>query len=104
MPGWFQKSCNPFSATSQPCELGTFASYSINVTGVEDIVAGISFTKKHNIRLVIKNKGHEYVSSNATRGHPPAIVSRKADFDFPPHSARQESRLEKVASLSGRTT
>lgn len=74
MPGWFQKSCNPFSALSQPCELGTYASYSINVTCAEDIAAGINFSKAHNIRLVIKNKGHEYVSTNNCSFSLPSII------------------------------
>lgn len=60
MPAWFQESCNPFSPTSQPCELGDYATYSINVTGAEDVIAGIKFAESHNVRLGIKNTGHEY--------------------------------------------
>jgi hypothetical protein len=57
---WFQnQSCDPFTASSQPCELGNYVSYSINVTKAADVVAGIDFAKDHNIRLVIKNTGHE---------------------------------------------
>jgi len=39
--------------------LGKYVSYSINVTGADDVVAGIKFAKANNIRLVIKNTGHE---------------------------------------------
>lgn len=53
------QSCDPFTPASQPCELGNYASYSINVTGVDDVLAGIQFAKENNIRLVIKNTGHE---------------------------------------------
>jgi hypothetical protein len=59
MPGWYQESCNPFSAATQPCELGDYASYSVNVKNVNDVVAGIQFSNDHNVRLVIKNTGHE---------------------------------------------
>ncbi|KAI1485515.1 FAD binding domain protein [Biscogniauxia mediterranea] len=62
MPAWFQESCNPFSPMSQPCELGDYASYSINVTDVKDVLAGIEFAKAHEVRLVVKNTGHEYVT------------------------------------------
>lgn len=62
MPAWFQESCNLFSLAFQPCKLENYASYSINVTGVEDIVAGIKFVKAHEIRLVVNNTGHEYVA------------------------------------------
>lgn len=53
------ESCDPFTPASAPCELGNYASYSINVTNVDDIVAGIQFAKEHKVRLVIKNTGHE---------------------------------------------
>lgn len=63
MLGWFQESCDPFSPTSQPRKLGNYVSYSIEVSGVEDIMAGIVFSKVHNAMVVIKNTGHEYFVS-----------------------------------------
>ncbi|KAI0172143.1 FAD binding domain protein [Hypoxylon sp. FL1284] len=68
MPAWFQASCNPFSPTSQPCELGNYASYSINVTSAEDVIAGINFAKAYNIRLVIKNTGHDLSGKSTGAG------------------------------------
>lgn len=57
---WFQnESCDPFTPSSQPCSLGNYASYSINVLHAEDVVSGISFARNYNVRLVIKNTGHE---------------------------------------------
>lgn len=58
-PAVQNQSCNPYTPTGRPCELGNYASYSINVTGAEDIIAGITFAKEKNVRLVIKNTGHE---------------------------------------------
>lgn len=55
-------SCVPFTPASQPCETGNYASYSINVTVANDAIAGIRFARENNIRLVIKNTGHEYDS------------------------------------------
>ena len=37
------QSCNPFTPTTKPCELGNYAVYSINVTGANDVIAGIQF-------------------------------------------------------------
>lgn len=51
--------CNPFTAQKQPCTLGNYAVYSINVTGPLDVQEGIRFAREHNIRLTIKNTGHE---------------------------------------------
>lgn len=58
-PAFQNQSCDPFTPTDQPCELGNYVSYSINVTEAADVVAGIKFAAEKNIRLVIKNTGHE---------------------------------------------
>lgn len=58
-PYYQGQSCNPYTPASQECTLGNYASYSINVTGASDVVAGIKFAHNHNVRLVIKNTGHE---------------------------------------------
>ncbi|KAI1119785.1 hypothetical protein F5Y10DRAFT_290963 [Nemania abortiva] len=68
MPGWFQESCNPFSPTSQPCELGDYASYSINVGSVNDVIASIRFSQTHNVRLVVKNTGHDATGKSTGTG------------------------------------
>lgn len=54
-------SCVPYTPESQPCLMGNYASYSINVLSAQDAIAGIEFARQHNIRLVVKNTGHEYV-------------------------------------------
>lgn len=59
-PVWANGSCDPFTDPSTPCLLGNYVRYAINVTDLAHIVAGIKFVKKHNIRLVIRNTGHEY--------------------------------------------
>jgi hypothetical protein len=51
--------CDPMGAREDPCEVGRYAQYTINVTKPLDISAGLAFAKKHNIRLVVKNTGHE---------------------------------------------
>jgi len=55
----FAQGCDPYPPIEKSCELGNYVSYSINVTGADDVVAGIEFAKANNIRLVIKNTGHE---------------------------------------------
>jgi hypothetical protein len=61
-----QQMCNPFEAPSVPCALGILPVYAINATTASDIAAGVRFARKNNIRLVIKNTGHEYVSCCAS--------------------------------------
>lgn len=60
MNAYYQnQSCDPFTAAEKPCELGNMAVYSIDVTTPDDVIAGIEFAKKHNIRIQVKNSGHE---------------------------------------------
>ncbi|KAL8881457.1 MAG: hypothetical protein Q9198_001347 [Flavoplaca austrocitrina] len=60
MNPWQQNgSCDPFTPRSSPCLLGNYVEYSIRVTSWKDVAAGIQFAQKKNIRLVIKNTGHE---------------------------------------------
>ena len=60
MRPYFQNaSCSPFYEVDKPCTLGNYAVYSVAVTSPEDVVAGMKFAEEHNIRLVIRNTGHE---------------------------------------------
>lgn len=58
-PYWQNQSCDPFTPSTTACNLGNYVSYSIAVAGPGDVKAGIEFSTRHNIRLVIKNTGHE---------------------------------------------
>ena len=62
MDPWVQnRSCDPFTPREQPCTLGNYVNYAINVSCAADALAGVQFAQKNNIRLVIKNTGHESV-------------------------------------------
>ena len=62
MAGYFQnRSCDPFTPETKRCELGNYVDYAINVSSASDAAAGLRFAQERNIRLVIKNTGHEYV-------------------------------------------
>ena len=68
MMPWFQNgTCDPFHPESQPCTLGNLVEYSINVSSTADVAAGLQFAQSKNIRLAIKNTGHEYVSIESSR-------------------------------------
>lgn len=53
------QSCDPFTAVSRPCVLGNYASYAVNVSSSDDVIAAVKFAHAHNIRFVIHNTGHE---------------------------------------------
>jgi hypothetical protein len=58
-PYFANQSCDPFTAQDKPCVLGNYVSYAVNVSSTDDAVATLEFAKSNNIRLVIRNTGHE---------------------------------------------
>ncbi|KAI4123187.1 MAG: hypothetical protein LQ338_005399 [Usnochroma carphineum] len=69
MNPWQQNaSCDPFTPETSPCLLGNYVEYSIKVTSWQDVAAGIQFAQKKNVRLVIKNTGHDYLGKSTGRG------------------------------------
>lgn len=60
--------CDPFTPRSQPCELGDYASYVVDVRGAADVVAAVNFARTHNVRLAIKNTGHDYLGKSTGKG------------------------------------
>ncbi|KAL4803340.1 hypothetical protein BDV18DRAFT_166365 [Aspergillus unguis] len=50
------------------CRLGPAPVYSINATEPEDLAAGISFARDNNIRLVVRNTGHDILGRSAGYG------------------------------------
>ncbi|KAI2627948.1 FAD-binding domain-containing protein [Hypomontagnella submonticulosa] len=65
-------SCNPFLGPDAPCTLGFHVAYTINATDASDFQAAVQFVKKHNIRLVIRNTGHDYLGKS-TGAHALAV-------------------------------
>ncbi|KAK6082379.1 long-chain-fatty-acid-CoA ligase [Seiridium cupressi] len=69
MSYWFQNStCDPWTDRKSPCELGNLAVYSINVSSPADVAAGVKFAHENNIRLTIKNTGHDYTGKSVGQG------------------------------------
>lgn len=58
---WANNSCDPFTTQSTTCQLGNYVSYSVDVAGVDDIISTLQFATENNVRLVVRNTGHEYV-------------------------------------------
>ena len=57
-PFFANQSCDPFLPQDNPCGLGNYVNYAVNVSEPSDIVKGLASATEHNIRLVIRNTGH----------------------------------------------
>lgn len=51
-------SCNPLDVVGN-CGIGSYVQYAINVTKDADVRAGLTFAQEHNVRLLVRNTGHE---------------------------------------------
>ncbi|QKX55465.1 uncharacterized protein TRUGW13939_02558 [Talaromyces rugulosus] len=67
-PYWQNKSCDPFTSPSNPCTLGNYVDYTANISSAEDVSQALQFAQKHNVRVVIKNTGHDYVGKSTGKG------------------------------------
>lgn len=57
-------SCNPWLDPHTPCTLGSHVVYNVNATAVSHLHAAVAFARDHNIRLVIRNTGHDYLGKS----------------------------------------
>ncbi|KAI0973506.1 FAD binding domain protein [Xylaria arbuscula] len=62
-----QTHCNPFTDPASVCTVGNYVDYTINVSSAADVAAGLNFAQKNNIRIVIKNTGHDYLGKSTGR-------------------------------------
>ncbi|KAI1417801.1 FAD-binding domain-containing protein [Hypoxylon sp. FL1857] len=67
-PYWLNNSCSPYLEPNPSCTLGNIAVYAINVDGPETVAAGLKFARERNIRLSIKNTGHDYIGRSNGQG------------------------------------
>lgn len=65
---WQNNSCNALLGPDGTCVLGNIASYAINVSSSKDVIAGVKFAAANNIRLTIKNTGHDFLGRSAGQG------------------------------------
>ncbi|KAK2604071.1 hypothetical protein N8I77_007030 [Diaporthe amygdali] len=73
---WNNNSCNPFDSAlamntdhdTSSCTLGNLAQYAIKVTDAESVIAGVKFARDRNIRLTVKNTGHDFLGRSMGKG------------------------------------
>lgn len=56
---WANQSCDPFTPREAQCVIGTYVQYAVNASDADQVAKTVMFASEKNIRLVIKNTGHE---------------------------------------------
>ncbi|KAG9623615.1 FAD/FMN-containing isoamyl alcohol oxidase MreA, partial [Aureobasidium melanogenum] len=67
-PFFANQSCDPFQPRSAQCVIGTYVQYAINVSCASDVINALNFAIDHNIRLVVRNTGHDYNGKSTGAG------------------------------------
>ncbi|KAK4951391.1 hypothetical protein LTR10_010365 [Elasticomyces elasticus] len=67
-PFFTNNSCDPFLPRNASCSLGNYVSYAVNASCASDFQKAIAFIRHHNIRLVIRNTGHDYNGKSTGAG------------------------------------
>jgi len=57
-----------FLGNNGTCTVGGFPEYTVNATTVADIQLAVRFARHFNIRLVIKNTGHDFGAKSTGKG------------------------------------
>ncbi|TFK32570.1 hypothetical protein BDQ12DRAFT_707610 [Crucibulum laeve] len=60
--------CLPFDGPNRTCTLGGYPVFVINAQNARDVQAAVNFARNKNIRLVIKNTGHDFSGKSSGSG------------------------------------
>lgn len=61
-------SCDPFTARDSQCILGTYVQYAVDVASADHVTKALDFAQRNNIRVVIRNTGHDYNGKSTGAG------------------------------------
>ncbi|KAJ5100638.1 CAZyme family AA7 [Penicillium angulare] len=67
-PFFANGTCDPYHPVSKPCGLGNYIRYAVNVSSPTHISKALRFATKHNIRVVVRNTGHDYNGKSTGAG------------------------------------
>ncbi|TVY84927.1 FAD-linked oxidoreductase ZEB1 [Lachnellula suecica] len=67
-PFFANQSCDPFLPDTSRCVIGTYIQYAVNASDATDYQKALEFGQLHNIRLVIRNTGHDYLGKSTGAG------------------------------------
>lgn len=81
-PFFANMSCDLFLPKHAHCVIGTYVQYTVNASRVSDIQNAITFAKANNIRLVIRNTGHDYLGKSTGAGAIGIWTHHLKDIEF----------------------
>jgi FAD/FMN-containing dehydrogenase len=67
-PGLQGRTCMAPVTPEQTCTLGGYPSFVVNATSVAKVQLAVNFARNSNVRLIVKNKGHDFNGNSAAAG------------------------------------
>lgn len=86
-------SCDPFAPREAPCVLGAYVPYAVNASDASHYRAALAFARQRDVRLVIRNTGHDYNGKSTGAGALALWTHNLKDrvvFDYPPNRVEAE--------------
>jgi hypothetical protein len=68
VPWWSGLTCQAQINATGTCTLGNYPSYVVNASSTETVSQALQFANKWNLRVVIKNTGHDFLGRNVGYG------------------------------------
>ena len=82
------ETCHPARASpNTTCTLGGFPSYVVNITSVAQVQLAVNFARNANLRLVVKNTGHDFLGKSLGAGALSIWTHHLNDIEFLPKTA-----------------
>ncbi|KFA79229.1 hypothetical protein S40288_02382 [Stachybotrys chartarum IBT 40288] len=69
--------CQPTDDPSSPCTLGYYGVYVLDAQAEHHVKAGLDFARNHNLRLVVRNTGHDFIGRSTGWG---SLIIRTHSF------------------------
>ncbi|KAF2746026.1 isoamyl alcohol oxidase-like protein [Sporormia fimetaria CBS 119925] len=81
-PTYQGRTCLAHDSPNDNCTLGGYPSYAVKITNVAQIQTSINFARNKNLRLVIKNTGHDFLGKSLGAGSLSLWTHALKDLDF----------------------
>lgn len=79
------KTCMPQNGNDSTCDIGGFPSYAVNISTVAQVQLAINFARNTNVRLIVKNMGHDFLGKSVGAGALSIWTHNLKSIDFIEH-------------------
>ncbi|PGG99308.1 hypothetical protein AJ79_08576 [Helicocarpus griseus UAMH5409] len=82
---WTNTTCLPTDNPEASCTLGYYPEYVIMAETASDVKAGIDFARENNVRLIIRNTGHDFLGRSTGYGSLAINTHSFKDMEYMKH-------------------